>query len=98
MDVNYRWSFVLGNQPVAIFRKPPLHFATGDLPLKLEGFEPEEEEVQNEIQDGLSDDEAKLEPEVLDVAIEQPADSPRNVESRLSESEEVRVFESLQVL
>jgi hypothetical protein len=94
MEVSYRWSFVLGHQPVAIFRKPPHQFAINDLSLRPEGVELGEEQ-QCEIQDGLSDDEAKTDPEVLDIAIEQPGDSPRIVESRLSEAEEVTVCENL---
>ena len=78
LEVSYRWSFVLDNKPVAIFRKPPRRSAGGSPTVKLESAEVREYTPQ--FPDEPNADVAKLEPEALDVTIERFADSPGSVD------------------
>lgn len=77
LPVSYRWSFVIDNQPVAMIRKPP--DSSQDLSMELENGEYNREPSET------SERSIQLEPETLDVTIEQLAGSPRNnLESSLS--------------
>ena len=84
MKVDYRWSFVLDNQPVAMFRKPPDQFTGHDLSMKLEDVDYENGTQLNDYRYESNEALGKLEPEVLDVTIEYLAESPRNLQSNLS--------------
>jgi len=88
MKVNYQWSFVLDNQPVAMFRKPPLR----DLAMKFKDTEYENGTDLDGLQYGSSEELGKLEPDLLDVTIEHLAESPRNLESSLSVEVRIRLF------